>query len=204
MAYYSSFTGCAALLLLAGCGSDGGGNNVTCGKGTVQKGTTCIVKTPVIEADAAAGGEGGDGGRGGTGGTGGRSNGGSGNGGAAPTDAGAGDSAAPKDVIEFAGITSAAPGSQTPIVAKGEKPPGPDSVRVTWSLAAYPTHPLATLRYKIFAATGAGKENYADPVAESPPGSTSFLVQGLDSKTTYSFVVRAVPSEGAAKDENTT
>ena len=44
-----------AATVLSGCGSDG--NNVTCGKGTVQKGDTCVVKTqPKPETDSGAGG----------------------------------------------------------------------------------------------------------------------------------------------------
>ena len=44
-------------------------------------------------------------------------------------------------------------------------------------------------------------ENFEAPIAEAPAGSTSFLVQGLDPKKQF-FVVRAVASEGGAKDEN--
>ncbi|HVW29513.1 MAG TPA: fibronectin type III domain-containing protein [Polyangiaceae bacterium] len=194
-----------AATVLSGCGSDG--NNVTCGKGTVQKGDTCVAKSePTPQADASAGGgpttDAGAGGAANTGGT---------DGGAGTTTATGGATgtggttsevvdSGPPDVIVFKGVLSAAPGESTP--ASSGKPPAADSIRLAWELATYPTHPLAALKYEIYAATSSGMENYQAPIAEAPAGSTSFLVQGLDAKKNY-FVVRAVPSEGDAKDENT-
>jgi hypothetical protein len=191
---------CIAAALLSGCGSDG--NNITCGKGTVEKNGTCIVKTePSTKTDAGAGGapvtDAGAGGMGNMTG---------GDGGAAGMETGGmagsmtmGGDAGPPDVIVFKGLGSAAPGEQTPA---GSKPPAADAIRLAWEAATYPTHPLASLKYEIYAATSAGMENYQAPIAEAPAGSTSFLVQGLDAKKMY-FVVRAVPSEGSAEDENT-
>jgi hypothetical protein len=192
---------CIAAAMLSGCGSDG--NNVTCGKGTVQKGDTCIVKSePVKATDSGAGGApvvtdasagGAPDNTGGTTGVAGMDAGSAG-GTMAMIDAG------PPDVIVFKGLTSAAPGEQTP--ASSGKPPAADAIRLAWQLATYPTHPLASLKYEIYAATSAGMENYETPIAEAPAGSTSFLVQGLDAKKMY-FVVRAVANEGSAKDDNT-
>ena len=189
---------CAATIWLAGCGSDG--NNITCGKGTRQKGNSCVAETPIIEQP--------DAGSGGSDGTGGSSNGGAGTGGAAGSMGGSAGTAqvdsggVTEDVIVFEGVTSAAPGSSTPAEVKGEDPPDPDSIRLSWAAAEYPTHPFANIHYEIFAATSSGMQNFSDPIAEAPAGSTSFLVQGLDVKKMY-FVVRAVPSEGGAKDTNT-
>jgi hypothetical protein len=189
---------CAAAALLSACGSSG--SDLSCGKGTEQKGSTCVAKQPIVEADASAGGGGGSDAGGGAGGS---SAGGVGTGGNTATGGNAGDDGggAPKDVIEFDGVTSAAPGAQTPEVVKGAKKPPADSVRLAWAPAKYPAYPLATLRYEIYAATAAGMENFEAPIAEAPPGATSFLVQGLDAKKMF-FVVRTVANEGGAKDEN--
>src|SRR5262245_5924821 len=111
---------CAATVWLAGCGSDG--NNITCGKGTKQKGSTCVAETPIVdETDAGSGGSDGTGGKanGGAGGAAGASSMG-GNAGTAPADSGV-----TEDVIVFKGVTSAAPGASTPA---GKDPPDPDSL----------------------------------------------------------------------------
>jgi len=185
---------CAAGVWLAGCGSDG--SNITCGKGTEQKGSTCVATAPIVdEPDGSTGGSpdetGGSGGAGGGAGT-----------AAGGTAGGPIDSGVTEDVIEFKGVASAAPGAATPAEVEGEDPPDPDSIRLSWSQATYPTHPFASMRYEIFAATSSGMQNFKDPLAEAPAGSTSFLVQGLEAKKMY-FVVRAVPSEGSAVDTNT-
>ncbi|HEX4338164.1 MAG TPA: fibronectin type III domain-containing protein [Polyangiaceae bacterium] len=189
---------CATTLVLVACGSDG--NSITCGKGTVEKGSTCVVKPAPAETDAGSGGTTDSGfGAGGTS-SGGTSNGGSAGTGATASGGTAGEPAdsGPADVIDFKGAAAAAPGASTPA---GSKPPDADSVRLAWEPATYITHPLATLKYEIFASTSAGMENFEAPIAEAPPGSTSFLVQGLDTTKMY-FVVRAVANEGIAKDEN--
>ncbi len=193
---------CATSVALPACGSDA--NNVTCGKGTEQKGSTCLVKPPASVPDAGQGGSGGGGGGDaglGAGGSGGMdtTSGGSagvGAGGAAGADSG------PPDAIVFGGVLSVAPGAGTPAVATGDKAPPADSLRLAWQSAEYPTHPLAALKYEIYGATSAGMENFQAPLAEAPAGSTSFLVQGLDATKMF-FVVRAVANEGSAKDENT-
>src|SRR5512143_2981775 len=115
---------CAAAALLLACGSDGNGNGITCGKGTEQKGKTCIPSAPDMEPDAGTGGTEGDGGSGGSAPqSGGASGGGAGG---APAAGGAGpvDSGVIKDAIEFAGVTSAAPGNAESLEAK---PPPADS-----------------------------------------------------------------------------
>jgi hypothetical protein len=186
---------CAATIWLAGCGSDG--NNVTCGKGTKQKGNTCVAETPIVDGpDASSGGSDGSGGSGNSGAGGGAGASMGGSAGSAPIDSGV-----TEDVLVFKGVASAASGSSTPAEVAGEDPPDPDSIRLTWAAAEYPTHPFAHIHYEIFAATSSGMQNFSDPLAEAPAGSTSFLVQGLDAKN-Y-FVVRAVSSEGNAKDTNT-
>jgi hypothetical protein len=135
------YCACAAGPLLIACGSDG--TNITCGKGTRQKGSTCVAtEQPVTEADAGNG-SGGDGGSGpGSGGASGAGTGGS----PAAGGAGPGDAGVVKDVIDFAGVTSAAPGAATPAEVKGTKTPAPDSIRLSWRPATYPGYPLASLK----------------------------------------------------------
>jgi hypothetical protein len=183
-----------ATVALTACGSSG--NDITCGKGTEQKGSTCIVKLS-IETDAGPGSGGAEGGLG----SGGSPGSGGSSGGSTATGGSGGEmgDAGPVDAIVFDGATSAAPGASTPA---GSKPPAADSIRLAWEPAAYPTHPLASLKYEIYASETAGMENFETPVAEAPAGSTSFLVQGLEGKKQY-FVVRTVSNEGSAKDANT-
>jgi hypothetical protein len=190
-----SFAKCSlgVLVLAGGCVTSACGNDLSCGEGTVQKGGKCVVKQTVV-ADAGTGGASNDGGGGGAGagvgGAGGTTSGGGAAGTGAPPDSG------PPDTILFDGITAAAPADGPGVGGS------PDSILVTWQPASYPTHPKATIHYEIYAATSAGNETFGTPTAVAPPGSTSFLVQNLDAAKTY-FVVRAVPSEGAAKDVNT-
>src|SRR5882672_6160672 len=103
---------CAAGIWLAGCGSNG--NSITCGKGTTQKGNTCIAEAPIVdEPDASAGGSpdtGGSGnGGGGAGTVGGAGGSMGGTGGDGPVDSGT-----TEDVLGFKGMAPAGPGAATP------------------------------------------------------------------------------------------
>lgn len=174
---------------LTACGDDAPANNLVCGRGTVREGDECVAEE-TNGPDAGSGGGAGSGGAKGTGGGGGAT------GGKAATD----DGGEPvDDGLKFAGATSAAPANQT--LPQGSSTP--DAIRVSWSPATYDSQPGASIHYELFWAEEAGGQNFAAPQEVAPPGSTGFTLQGLDSRTTYHVVVRAVSDKGTAKDRNT-
>lgn len=172
-------------LTLAACDSGGGGSNLTCGKGTEQKGDQCIV-TPVTVGPKTDAGPIPD----------------------ASAPAGKPDAAPPvvdsgtpiADRISFGGITSASPANQTP-PAGSTGTATANAIRLTWSQASYPAYPAASIHYEIYYSASA-TQNFAVPADDAPPGATSFTVEGLDSTKTYYFAVRAVSDVGTAVDDN--
>jgi hypothetical protein len=171
-------------LTLAACDSGGGGSNLSCGKGTEQKGDQCIVapvtvgpKTdagPIPDASAPVG---------------------------KPDAAPPADAATPTaDKISFGGITSASPANQTP-PAGSTGTATANAIRLTWSPASFPAYPAASIHYEIYYSESA-TQNFAVAADDAPPGATSFTVEGLDSTKTYYFAVRAVSDVGAALDDN--
>lgn len=180
-----------------------GGTSLTCGEGTEQKGNTCVAKSAVTGKDGGSGGaSSADAGApeagpqsGGSTGTGGQGTGG--------TTSVASDSGTVTEAILFDGATSAAPANQSPPAGSGSTAV-PDAVQVTWNAATYPGRPDASFHYEIFYSESSGQQNFSTPQETAPPGTSAFLVQGLDAKKTYYFVVRAVSDQGAAKDTNTT
>jgi hypothetical protein len=189
--------------LLQACG----GSNVSCGEGTEQQGNTCVAKSPISQkdgggTDGAAGADSG-GSAGGTSGSGGTtSDSGPASGGGGTTSAGGDAGTVPKDAIQFDGATSASPANQSPPAGSGSTDPA-DAIRITWNAASYPGHPDANFHYEIFYSESSGQQNFSTPQEVSPPGTSSFLVQGLDATKKYFFVVRAVADQGQAKDRNT-
>ena len=88
----------------------------------------------------------------------------------------------------FAGITSLAPSSAT-------------GLQVTWAPATDAVTAPEKIVYNIYVATSAGAENFSAPTATAPPGSTSFVLNGLSANATYAVVVRAV-NEAKLEDKN--
>ena len=109
------------------------------------------------------------------------------------TDAGAPPDSGPVKPVAtaptFAGITSLAPSSTT-------------GLQVTWSPATDAVTAPEKIVYNIYVATAAGAENFSAPTATAPPGSTSFVLNGLSANGTYAVVVRAV-NEAKLEDKNT-
>lgn len=91
-------------------------------------------------------------------------------------------------VPTFNGATSAAPASDT-------------SLQVTWAPANDTTTSTARLRYNVYVATTKGGQNFGAPTATTPPGATSYVVNGLTTNTEYFVVVRAV-NEAKLEDKN--
>lgn len=128
---------------------------------------------------------GGGGGGGGTAGANPDGSSGSGGGGGTSGDGGSGDTTPPT----FAGAESAAAVGETQIA-------------VTWKAASDDVTPEAKIAYRVYLATSAGGQDFANPWMTAPAGATSAVVSGLDAATHYSFVVRAV-DEAGNEDTNT-
>jgi hypothetical protein len=150
----------------------GGDSDLRCGEGTIQRRSRCL------PAEDGSGGSS----AGGVGASGGIANPGpdAGTGGRTPVT---------QESFDFEGIQSAAPA-------------GPDGIQLAWLPAEYPERPLANIQYAIYAATQSGAQNFSEPTALAPPGSTSFLIDGLDEGDELHFVVRAFSEDGPARDEN--
>ncbi len=89
----------------------------------------------------------------------------------------------------FAGIKSA--------VASG------NDIVLSWIAATDNATPASQITYLVYQAGTAGGENYAMPSYTTAPGATSYSVSGLNSGSTYYFVVRAEDAAGNS-DTNTT
>jgi hypothetical protein len=100
-------------------------------------------------------------------------------------DGGSGDTTAPT----FAGAESAAAVGETQIA-------------VTWKGATDDVTPDNKIAYRVYVATSAGGQDFANPWMTAPAGATSAVVSGLQAATHYSFVVRAV-DEAGNEDANT-
>jgi hypothetical protein len=184
---------CTAVLVPALFAACGGGSDLACGAGTVQKGDQCVAqaiskKDSGLEEGSTDSGAGGTSAEGSTGGSGG------GAGGAAGTGGGGGSGgttvdAGPPDEIQFGGITSASPANSTPKVDAGAITP--DAIRVTWTAAHFPAKPSALIHYEVQQSLASGKESAAGAYI-APPGSTSFNVEGLETGKKYYFKVVAV------------
>jgi hypothetical protein len=90
----------------------------------------------------------------------------------------------------FAGAVSAAAASDS-------------SLQITWAPGSDDVTPADQLKYDIYVAASAGKENFGQPTAVSPPGAASMVVYNLQPDMAYSIVVRAEDSAGN-QDANTT
>ncbi len=73
-----------------------------------------------------------------------------------------------------------------------------NSINLTWAAAADNNSAAANLVYRVYQATTAGGENYANPTYTTNPGVTSYRVDFLTPNTNYFFVVRAVDEAGNA------
>jgi hypothetical protein len=166
----------ATAAVAAGCGGDA--ETITCGKGTHQEGSTCVIDEREVGGEGGSGGskpvnQGGDpnpmtAGTGGSGGS-------------------AGEPSGPM-LPEFAGVTALAPASDT-------------SLLVVWNPARYGDVAAANFTYEVHVATKKGAQNFKVPTLVTPPGASSALVTGLEADTSYFVVVRAVAPDGT-KDEN--
>jgi hypothetical protein len=104
-------------------------------------------------------------------------------GGSGGADSGTGDSAPSGPLVNFDGVTSVAPVTDS-------------SLQITWQPATAQLSPANTIVYKVYVATTAGKENFSTATLASPPGANSVVVGGLQSMTNYFVVVRAEDQQG--------
>ncbi|HEU4338434.1 MAG TPA: Ig-like domain-containing protein, partial [Planctomycetota bacterium] len=76
--------------------------------------------------------------------------------------------------------------------------PGTETTEVllTWNDGTDGANPAGTISYRVYQSNQPVCFNYATPVAQTGPGVLQAVVPGLNSRTLYSFVVRAVDAAG--------
>lgn len=73
-----------------------------------------------------------------------------------------------------------------------------NSINLTWAAASDNASAAAKIVYRVYQATTAGGQVYANPSYTTNPGVTSYQVNFLTPNTNYFFVVRAVDESGNA------